>query len=99
MEANVSLVTKRAIGDAVMSMGALCALFVLLVTFNAPLREEVSRRIGAGRPGVQAANMESTVRNVASILFVAARDQSIEHAPLVLFVLAAIVLFMFMLRT
>ena len=95
----MSVVTKRAIGDAVMSVGALCVLFVLLVSFNAPLREEVSRRIGAGRPTVQAANMGATVRNVASVLFVAARDQSIEHAPLVLFVLAAIVLFMFMLRT
>ena len=95
----MSVVTKRAIGDAVMSVGALCVLFVLLVSFNAPLREEVSRRIGAGRPTVQAANMEATVRNVASVLFVAARDQSIAHAPLVLFVLAAIVLFMFMLRT
>jgi hypothetical protein len=82
-----------------MSVGALCVLFVLLLSFNAPLREEVSRRIGAGRPTVQAANMEATVRNVASVLFVAARDQSIAHAPLVLFVLAAIVLFMFMLRT
>ena len=95
----MSVVTKRAIGEAVMSVGALCVLFVLLLSFNAPLREEVSRRIGAGRPTVQAANMEATVRNVASVLFVAARDQSIAHAPLVLFVLAAIVLFMFMLRT
>ena len=95
----MSVVTKRAIGDAVMSVGALCALFVLLISFNAPLREEVAMRINAGRPAVQAANMESTVRNIASVLFVAARDQSIEHAPLVLFVLAAIVLFMFMLRT
>ena len=95
----MSLVTKRAIGDAAISVGAVCVLFVLLVSFNAPLRDEVSRRIGAGRPTVQAANMGATVRNVASILFIAARDQSIEHAPLVLFVLAAIVLFMFMLRT
>jgi hypothetical protein len=93
------VVTKRAIGDAMISVGAVCALIVLLVAFNAPLREEISMRVNAGRPAVQAANLESTVRNVASILFVAARDQSIEHAPLVLFVLAAIVLFMFMLRT
>ena len=95
----MSLVTKRAIGEALMSVGALCVLFVLLLSFNAPLREEVSRRIGAGRPTVQAANAEATVRNLASIVFVAARDLSIEHAPLVLFVLAAIVLFLFMLRT
>jgi hypothetical protein len=97
----VSLVTKRAIGDALISVGALCALIILLVSFNAPLREEIARRVGAGQPSVhvQAANAQATVRNIASILFVAARDQSIEHAPLVLFVLAAIVLFMFMLRT
>jgi hypothetical protein len=95
----VSVVTKRAIGDAMISVGAVCALIVLLVAFNAPLREEIAMRVNAGRPAVQAANLESTIRNVASILFVAARDQSIEHAPLVLFVLAAIVLFMFMLRT
>jgi hypothetical protein len=95
----VSVVTKRAIGDAMISVGAVCALIVSLVAFNAPLREEISMRVNAGRPAVQAANLESTVRNVASILFVAVRDQSIEHAPLVLFVLAAIVLFMFMLRT
>ena len=94
----MSLVTKRAIGDALISMGALCALIVILATFNAPLREQIAMRVG-GQPGVQASNMEATVRNLASILFVAARDQSIEHAPLVLFVLAAIVLFMFMLRT
>jgi hypothetical protein len=93
------VVTKRAIGDAMISVGAVCALIVLLVAFNAPLREEISMRVNAGRPAAQAANLESTVRNVASILFVAARDQSIEHAPLVLFVLAAIVLLMFMLRT
>ena len=93
------MVTKRAIGDAVMSMGALCALFVLLVSFNAPLREEVSRRIGAGRPTVQAANVGAMVRSLASVVFVAVRDQSIEHAPLVIFVLAAVVLFGFMLRT
>ena len=82
-----------------MSVGALCTLIVVLVSFNAPLREEVSRRVGAGQPTVQAANAEATVRNLASIVFVAARDLSIEHAPLVLFVLAAIVLFLFMLRT
>lgn len=95
----MSVLTKRAIGDAAISVGALCVLIVLLISFNAPLREEVARRIGAGRPTVQAANMEATVRNVASVLFIAARDQSIEHAPLVIFVMAAVVLFAFMLRT
>lgn len=99
MEANVSVVTKRAIGELLMSLGTLCVLAFLLVAFNPPLRQEVTLRMGAGQPAAQAANAQATILNVASIVFVAARDQSIEHAPLVIFVLAAVVLFGFMLRT
>ena len=82
-----------------MSVGSLCVLIFLLVGVNEPLRQEVALRIGAGQPAAQAANAQATILNVASIVFVAARDQSIEHAPLVIFVLAAVVLFGFMLRT
>lgn len=38
-------------------------------------------------------------RATAEILLTAARDQSIEHAPLVIFTLAAAVLVLFMTRT
>ena len=95
----MSVVTKRAIGEVLMSLGTLCVLVFLLVAFNAPLREQVSLRVSAGQPAAQAANVGSMVRSLASVVFVAARDQSIEHAPLVIFVLAAVVLFGFMLRT
>ena len=56
-------------------------------------------RVRAGQPAAQVANAEATVRNLASVVFIAAREQSIEHAPLVIFVLLATVLFLFMLRT
>ena len=95
----MSLVKKRAIGDALISVGALCALIGLLVAFDARVQEQISMRLSAGQPAAQMANAEATVRNLASVVFVAARDQSIEHAPMVIFVLLAIVLFMFMLRT
>ena len=95
----MSLVRKRAIGDAVISVGALCALIAMLAAFDARVREQISMRVGAGQPAAQVANAEATVRNLASVVFVAAREQSIEHAPLVIFVLAATVLFLFMLRT
>jgi len=95
----VSVVTKRAIGEVLISMGTLCVLVFLLVNFNEPLRQEVALRISAGHPAAQAASVQATILNVASIVFIAARDQSIEHAPLVIFVLAAVVLFGFMLRT
>jgi hypothetical protein len=95
----VSLVRKRAIGDALISVASLCALVALLATFDVQVRQQIMMRVGNDRPAVQVANAEATVRNLASVVFVAAREQSIEHAPLVIFVLAAIVLFLFMLRT
>ena len=94
-----SLVRKRAIGDALISVGALCALIGLLAAFDARVREQISLRVGAGQPAAQVAHAEAAVRNLATVVFIAARDQSIEHAPLVIFVLAATVLLLFMLRT
>jgi hypothetical protein len=95
----VSLVRKRAIGDALISIGALCALIAILATFDTRVREQISLRMAVGRPSAQITYAEATVRNMASVVFDVARDQSIEHAPLVIFVLVALVLFLFMLRT
>ena len=95
----MSLVRKRAIGDALISVASLCALIALLAAFDVRVRQQILMRVSAGQPAAQAANAEATVRNLASAVFVAARDQSIAHAPLVIFVLAATVLFLFMLRT
>ena len=95
----VSLVRKRAIGDALISVGALCALIGLLAAFDPRVREQISMRLSPGQPAAQVAGAEATVRNLVSVVFVAARDQSIEHAPLVIFVLLAMALFVFMLRT
>jgi hypothetical protein len=94
----VSLVRNRAIGDALISVGALCALVAVLAAFDADVREQLAMRL-AGNPAAQVANAEATARGLASVVYIAARDQSIEHAPLVIFVLAATVLVLFMLRT
>lgn len=95
----MSLVRKRAIGDTLISVAMLCVLIAMLAAFDARVREQISLRVSAGQPTAQVANAEATVRNLASVVILAARDQSIEHAPLVIFVLAATVLLLFMLRT
>ena len=95
----MSLVRKRAVGDALISVGALGVLIAMLAAFDPRVREQISLRVSAGQPAAQVANAEATVRNLASVVFTAAREQSIEHAPLVIFVLLATVLFLFMLRT
>ena len=89
---------RRAFGDALVSAGALAILLLALTAVDDRVREQISLRFSA-RPAVELANAGERVRDLTSVLVEAVRDQSIEHAPLLIFVLAATVLVMFMLRT
>lgn len=90
---------RRAFGDALISVAALVALTLMLAAFDGRLREQISLRIGTGRASAQVADAGVAVRNLTGVVVDAVRDQSIEHAPLVIFVLGATVLMLFMLRT
>ena len=91
---------KRAFGDALISVAALITLMVMLAAFDVRVREQISMRIGSGRAAsAQVADAGVMIRDLTSVVTEAVRDQSIEHAPLVIFVLAATVLMLFMLRT
>jgi hypothetical protein len=87
----------RAFSDFLISAGALVALVLTLAAFDGRVREQISLRIAS--PATQVAGAGVAARNLASVVLDAVRDQSIEHAPLVIFVLAATVLLLFMLRT
>ena len=89
---------RRPFGDALLSIGALAILLFALVSVDERVREQVSLRLSA-RPSVELAAAGAQVRDLTSVVFQAARDQSIEHAPLLIFALAATVLVLFMLRT
>jgi hypothetical protein len=45
------------------------------------------------------ADAGAQIENVSTVMFKAARYQSVEHAPLVIFGVAATILVLFMLRT
>lgn len=90
---------RRAFGDALISAGALVALILMLAAFDGRVREQLSLRIGSGRASAQVVGAGAAVRDLTGVVADAVRDQSIEHAPLVIFVLAATVLVLFMLRT
>ena len=91
---------KRAFGDALISVAALIALVLMLASFDVRVREQLSMRLGSGRAATtQVADAGVMIRDLTSVVTEAVRDQSIEHAPLVIFVLAATVLMLFMLRT
>jgi len=88
---------RPVVGDAVVSLSTLGVLVLALVAIDDRVREQIVLRIGRG-PTAQIADVGSRIGDVAMIVAVAARDQSIEHAPLMIFVLAASVLVLFMLR-
>ena len=88
---------RRAFGEALMSAGTVAVLLLALVAVDSRVRDEISRRVS--RPSVELAGAGQQVRDLASVIAGAARDQSIEHAPLLIFALAATVLVLLMLRT
>ena len=89
---------RRAFGDAMISLGAVLLLVMMLVTIDPRVREQVSGAWGGpGSPRV--ATISSQMREVTSVVVTAARDHSIDNAPLMIFALAATVLVLFMLRT
>ena len=88
---------RRMFGDGLISIGAIAVLLTILVAVDDRVRERFSGQLN-GSPSAQLADAGSHVRNLASVVFDAARAQSIEHAPLLIFVLAASVLVLFMLR-
>ena len=89
---------RRAFGEALMSAGALAILLLVLVAVDDRVREQISLRV-AVRSTVELASAGERVRDLTTVIAEAVRDQSVEHAPLLIFTLSAFVLVMFMLRT
>jgi hypothetical protein len=89
---------RRTFSDALISAGALVLLLLALVAFDDRVREQLSLRIH-GNASSELVSAGAQVRDLATVVMDVARDQSIEHAPLLIFALAATVLVLFMLRT
>jgi hypothetical protein len=89
---------RRVFREALMSAGTVIILLLVLIAFDDDVRDHVSRRLVAN-PGVELASAGRQVRDLTTVVAAAARTQSIGHAPLVIFSVAAGVLVLFMLRT
>jgi hypothetical protein len=93
------MAVRRVIGDAVLTAGGAMVLVIALVTFDDRVRDQIMGVFDARHPTDAIAGVSGRVTEVVGILAQAMRSQSIEHAPLVIFALAATVLVLFMLRT
>jgi len=90
---------KRPFGDALISVAALAVLLVALVSVDERVRQQVSLRLVGGTAQAELRGAGVQMHDLATVIVDAARYQSIEHAPMMMFVLAASVLFVFMLRS
>lgn len=89
---------RRAFGDALISAAALVVLLVGLVVIDDRVRERVMSVIRTGEVSSSVGSITSLASDVAGVLVMAARDQSLDHAPLAVFVVAATALVLAMLR-
>ena len=85
-------------GDALMSVGSVLVLLMVLVAVDDRVRSEVWQRVSEP-PSVGLTNVGYQVQSIVHVVAGAARDQSLAHAPLMIFAVAASVLTLFMLRT
>ena len=90
---------RRAIGEAMMTAGGALALVLALVLLDDRVRDQIGMVLDARHPGATLTDLGGRAGHIAAIVAIAARELSLEHAPLVIFALAATVLVLFMLRT
>jgi hypothetical protein len=90
---------RQTIGDAVLTAGGAMVLVLALVTFDDRVRDQITAVFDARHPSDAIAGIGGRITEIVAILAQAMRSQSIEHAPLVIFALAATVLVLFMLRS
>ena len=90
---------RRVINDALISLGALVLLLVALVSIDDRVRERVTAMLSTPPSSAEIAGAGAQAGQISTLVYKAARDQSVEHAPMVIFGVAATVLVLFMLRT
>lgn len=89
---------RRQLREVVLSVGAVVLLLLLLTAMDDRVRDQVSLRVVA-HPTVELASAGRQARDLTTVIVEAARYQTIGHAPLLIFTMAAAVLMLFMLRT
>jgi hypothetical protein len=91
---------RRAWSEALVSGACLTAVLAAIVGIDEHMRSKAALAFSSTH-GIseQLAYGGGQVREAAWVVFALLRDQSLDHAPLMIFALAGVVLTLFMLRT
>ena len=90
---------RRAIYDTLISGAVLLIIVMALASIDPRVRDHVRSFISAPTTPAAAIDAGNQLEEMASTLLLVARDQSIDHAPMMVFVVIATVLFLAMVRT
>jgi hypothetical protein len=89
---------RRAFGEALLSAGTVAVVLLVLVGVDDRVRSELTQRF-MSNPTQEIASAGQHAQHLTTVIAIAAREQSLAHAPMLIFALAATVLVLFMLRT
>lgn len=89
---------RRVLSDALISAGALAVLLIGLVSIDDRVRQRVVSVVENGEVSSSVGAVSRAVGDVTGIILLAARDHSIDNAPMAVFVVAATALVLAMLR-
>ena len=90
---------RRPVLDALLTGGPPLLLLAFLVAIDDRVREQLMLRVAPDRAMHSLADAGSTMRSLAAVIVEAGRDQSLAHAPMLIFAMAAGMLTLFMVRT
>ena len=90
---------RRPVFNGLLTIGPPLMLLSFLVAIDDRVREQLTLRVAPAHAAQVLVAAGSTARSFASVLIEAGRDQSLAHAPLLLFAMAAAMLTLFMVRT
>jgi hypothetical protein len=99
--ANGDEMSKRAwrtCGELLMSAAAVAIVVVVLLAADVRVREQ-AQSLARTAPSYTVSSAGAQIRDVGSILFMAAETRSLDHGPVVVFVAAAVILVVFMARS
>ncbi|OFW12781.1 MAG: hypothetical protein A3F70_09625 [Acidobacteria bacterium RIFCSPLOWO2_12_FULL_67_14] len=84
--------------DALASVAVLAAVLLVLVSVDVRVREQLHTAIGATTPATLA-DLTAQVGDAGAVLVEAAWTQSVDHAPMMIFVVVASVLLLSLVRS
>jgi hypothetical protein len=80
-----------------MSAAGLVIVLLVLVSYDGRLREQVQLHLSS--PSGMVSDASHSIRNMTDTVWYALKERSLDHTPLLIFVVGAGALLLFMLRT